>query len=260
MEHRLEGKVVLVTGASSGIGWHTAVRLGREGAAVCCGYHSNRDGAEEAAREIEKGGGRSMAYGADVADEEQAKSIIESTANEFGGLDVLVNNAGMENERPFMEMNLEDWEKVISTNLTGAFLMSRETIGMMLERNGGAIVNMTSVHQRIPWGHYAHYASAKGGMKMLTESLALEFADRGIRVNAVAPGAIGTPINRQKLEDPEQKEQVESLIPWGRIGDPEEVAACVAFLASDEASYVTGASLFVDGGMSLYPGFERGGG
>ena len=146
-------------------------------------------------------------------------------------------------------------------NLTGAFLACREVMKVMVENGGGVVVNMSSVHQRIPWPHFAHYAATKGGLKMLTETLALEFAGRGVRVNAVAPGAIATPINREKLDDPEEREAVEGLVPWGRWGEPEEVASCVAFLASDEASsYVTGATLFVDGGMSLYPSFQGGGG
>ncbi|CAN5709408.1 glucose 1-dehydrogenase [soil metagenome] len=260
MDGRLEGKVTLVTGASSGIGQATAVRLGREGAAVGVNYRSNEDGARETVREIEDAGGRAVAIQGDVSKEDDASRMVRETVEAFGGLDVLVNNAGIESGVPFLEMSLEEWEQVVSVNLNGVFLMSREAIKHMVENGGGAVVNMSSVHQRIPWPKFAHYAASKGGVKLLTETLALEFASRGVRVNAVGPGAIETPINKEKLQDPEQRKAVEALIPWDRVGRPEEVAACVAFLASDEASYVTGTTLFVDGGMILYPGFEEGGG
>lgn len=260
MERRGEGKVALVTGASSGIGWATAVRLGREGAAVGVNYRSDEEGARTVVRKIEEAGGRAIAIRGDVSREEDAGQMVGEVVRAFGKLDVLVNNAGIENERPFLEMSLADWEKVVSVNLTGAFLVSREAMKVMVENGGGVVVNVSSVHQRIPWPRFAHYAATKGGLKLLTETLALEFAQRGIRVNAVAPGAIATPINREKLKDPGQRAAVEKLIPWGRWGEPEEVAACVAFLASDEASYVTGATLFVDGGMALYPSFQGGGG
>lgn len=260
MEKRLEGKVALVTGGSSGIGQATAVRLGKEGAAVGVGYRSDEDGAQEAVREIEDAGGKAVPVQGDISKEEDAKRMVGETVGAFGDLDILVNNAGLQTESPFLEMSLEDWQKVISVDLTGTFLISRETLSHMVESGGGVIVNMSSVHQRIPWPNFAHYAAAKGGMKLLTETLAMEFADRGVRVNAVAPGAIETPINKEKLEDPEGRKAVEAMIPWNRVGQSEEVAACVAFLASDEASYVTGHTLFVDGGMSLYPSFEEGGG
>ncbi len=260
MEKRLEGKVALVTGASSGIGRATAIRLGKEGAAVGVNYRSDEEGAREAVRGIEAAGGRAVGIQGDISKEEDAKRMVRETIEAFGDLDILVNNAGLQTESPFLEMSLEDWQKVISVDLTGTFLVSREAISHMVENGGGALVNMSSVHQRIPWPNFVHYATAKGGMKLLTESLALEFASRGVRVNAVAPGAIETPINAEKFEDPEGRREVEAMIPWDRIGQPEEVAACVAFLASDEASYVTGHTLFVDGGMSLYPSFEEGGG
>ncbi|MDQ4106056.1 MAG: SDR family oxidoreductase [Actinomycetota bacterium] len=260
MDRRLEGKVALVTGASSGIGRATAVRLGREGAAVGVNYRSDEDGAREVVREIEGAGGKAVGIQGDVSREEDARRMVRASVEAFGDLDILVNNAGVQTESPFLEMSLEDWQKVISVDLTGTFLVSREAISHMVETGGGVLVNVSSVHQRVPWPNFAHYATAKGGMKLLTETLALEFAGRGVRVNAVAPGAIETPINAEKFEDPDQRREVEALIPWDRVGQPEEVAACVAFLASDEASYVTGHTLFVDGGMSLYPGFEEGGG
>ena len=259
MAGKLDGKVALVTGASSGIGWETAVRLGREGAAVGVCYRSDEDGAQEARSAIEKAGGRATVIQGDISIEDDASRTVQETLDAFGRVDVLVNNAGMENQRPFLEMSLEDWEKVVSVNLTGAFLMSREALRHMVDAGSGVIVNMSSVHERIPWPGFAHYAAAKGGLKLLTETLALEFAGRGVRVNAVAPGAIATPINREKLEDPDLQEKVGRLIPQNRMGEPGDVASCVAFLASDEASYVTGATLFVDGGLSLYPSFEEGG-
>lgn len=259
-EGRLTGRTALVTGASSGIGFETAARLGAEGAAVAVNYLSDEEGAREAMRRIEEAGSRAIAVQGDVSNEEDVRKMLREMRESVGPPDILVNNAGMQNERPFLEMSLEDWQKVISVDLTGTFLVSREAIGHMIETGGGVLVNMSSVHQRIPWPNFAHYATAKGGMKLLTETLALEFASRGVRVNAVAPGAIATPANQRKLEDPDQRRALEALIPWDRAGQPEEVAACVAFLASDEASYVTGHTLFVDGGMSLYPGFEEGGG
>ena len=260
MDRKLEGKTALVTGASSGIGQATAIRLGEEGAMVGVNYRSDEAGASEAVSEIENAGSRAVAIQGDVSKEEDARRMVAETVEAFGRLDVLVNNAGIESEAPFLEMSLEEWEKVVSVNLTGAFLLAREAIRHMVDNGGGSVVNMSSVHQRIPWPNFAHYAASKGGVKLLTETLALEFASRGVRVNAVGPGAIETPINKEKLEDPEQRRAVETLIPWDRVGQPEEVAACVAFLASDEASYVTGTTLFVDGGMILYPGFEEGGG
>lgn len=260
MSERLEGKVALVTGASSGIGKATAIRLGKEGAAVGVGYRSSEDGAQEAVREIEVSGGQAVAIQGDVSKEDDAKNAVGEAIEAFGGLDVLVNNAGIESEVPFLEMSLEEWNKIVSVNLTGFFLMCREAIAHMVENGGGSVVNMSSVHQRIPWPNFAHYASSKGGVKLLTETLALEFASRGVRVNAVGPGAIETPINKEKLEDPDERAAVEALVPWDRVGQPDEVATCVAFLASDEASYVTGVTLYVDGGMILYPGFEEGGG
>jgi glucose 1-dehydrogenase len=260
VERRVEGKVALVTGASSGIGWATAVRLGREGGVVGVNYRSDEEGARMAVQKIEEADGRAIAVRGDVSKEGDAERMVGEVVEAFGRVDILVNNAGIENERPFLEMSLKDWEKVVSVNLTGAFLVSREAMKVMVENGGGVVVNVSSVHERIPWPHFAHYAATKGGLKMLTETLALEFAQRSVRVNAVAPGAIATPINRAKLEDSEKRAAVEKLIPWGRWGEPEEVAACVAFLASDEASYVTGATLFVDGGMALYPSFEGGGG
>ena len=260
LEKCLEGKVALVTGASSGIGRATAVRLGREGATVGVNYRSDEDGAREAVRKIEEAGGKAVGIQGDISVEDDAKRLVRETIEAFGDLDILVNNAGVQTKSPFLEMSLEEWQKVISVDLTGTFLVSREALGHMVGRGGGVIVNMSSVHQRIPWPNFAHYATAKGGMKLLTETLAMEFASRGVRVNAVAPGAIETPINAEKFEDPEQRKEVEAMIPWNRVGQPEEVAACVAFLASDEASYITGHTLFVDGGMSLYPSFEEGGG
>jgi glucose 1-dehydrogenase len=254
----LAGKTALVTGASSGIGFETAARLGEEGAAVTVNYRSDEEGAQEAVRRIESSGGRAIAIQGDVSSEEDVRRLVCETQESLGPPDILVNNAGTQSERPFLEMSLEDWQQVVSVNMTGAFLVSREVIGGMVERGGGAVVNMSSVHQLIPWPRFAHYSASKGGLKLLTETLALEFAGRGVRVNAVAPGAISTPENEEKLQDPDSRASLESLIPWNRVGDSAEVAACVAFLASDEASYVTGSTLFVDGGMSLYPGFEEG--
>lgn len=171
----------------------------------------------------------------------------------------MINNAGMENEVPSEKLTLEDWNKVIDVNLTGVFLGSRDAIDYMLEHDiKGSIINMSSVHDRIPWPHFAHYAASKGGVKMLTETLALEYAPKGIRVNNISPGAIDTPINAEKFNDPKAKQEVIDLIPMGYIGRPEEIAACAVWLASTESSYVTGMTLYADGGMTKYPGFQAG--
>jgi glucose 1-dehydrogenase len=253
----LDGRTALVTGASSGIGRATALRLAAEGAEVCLNYYSDADkpGAEQGVEEIEKAGGRAIALQADVGSEEEVKRLFAETAKELGGLDLLVNNAGIENKVALTEMPLADWERVIRTNLTGAFLCLREAAKLMVAAGGGVIVNVSSVHEFIPWPGYAHYCTSKGGMKLLMETAAKELAPKGVRVVNIAPGAIVTPINEQLLEHPRAEHAVEAEIPLGRMGKAEEIAAAIAWLASDEAAYVTGTTLVVDGGMSLYPRF-----
>ncbi|WP_409298335.1 glucose-1-dehydrogenase [Peribacillus sp. SCS-26] len=255
----LEGKTALVTGGASGIGRAAAERLAAEGVKVVINYRSKDNEAEELAEQIKAQGGQAAIIKGDVTNEEDVKEMIQFAVRTFGTLDIMINNAGIENEVPTEELSLEDWNKVISVNLTGMFLGSREAIKHMLEHDiKGSVINMSSVHDRIPWPHFTHYAASKGGVKMMTETLALEYAPKGIRVNNISPGAIDTPINAEKFEDPKAKEEVINLIPMGYIGKPEEIAACAAWLASSESSYVTGITLYADGGMTKYPGFQAG--
>jgi len=254
----LQGRRALVTGGSSGIGKATAERLAREGASVCVNYYSGQEqgDAEAVVEEARKAGAaKAVAIQADVGKEEDVVRMVGEAARELGGLDLLVNNAGIEKKVPLLELGAEDWNAVLQTNLTGAFLCLREACKVMAGNGGGVVVNMSSVHQFIPWPGFAHYCASKGGMKLLTETAALELAPKKIRLVNIAPGAIVTPINRFVLDDPGAKHAVEEEIPLGRMGKPEEIAAAVAWVASDEASYVTGTTIVVDGGMSLYPRF-----
>jgi glucose 1-dehydrogenase len=252
----LEDRKAIVTGASSGIGKATAERLGREGASVCVNYYSpeERSAAEGVAAAIEKSGARALAIQADVGNENDVEQMTAQVAKEFRGLDLLVNNAGIEKWVPLLKMTLADWNAVMTTNLTGAFLCLREAAKVMAHGTGGVIVNMSSVHEFIPWPGFAHYCASKGGMKLLMQTAARELAPK-IRVLNIAPGAIVTPINRFVLDDPEAEHAVEEEIPLGRIGKPEEIAAAVAWAASAQSDYVTGTTIVVDGGMSLYPKF-----
>jgi glucose 1-dehydrogenase len=252
----LDGRRALVTGASSGIGQACAIRLAQEGADVCINYFSDReaDAAQAVARQVEAAGRRAIAIRADVGNEQQVVEMVEGVRNSFGGINLVVNNAGIETDVPTMELTLQDWERVLRTNLTGTFLCMRESAKLMRD-TGGVIINMSSVHQFIPWPRRAHYCASKGGIEMLTRTAALEWAEHNIRVIAVAPGAIATPINQNVLDDPALKREIEQETAVGRFGKPEEIAAAVVWAASDEARYMTGNTLLVDGGMSLYPTF-----
>ncbi|AXI27716.1 MULTISPECIES: glucose 1-dehydrogenase [Priestia] len=255
----LEGKVVVITGSSTGLGKAMAIRFATEKAKVVVNYRSKEEEANSVLEEIKKVGGEAIAVKGDVTVESDVINLVQSAIKEFGKLDVMINNAGMENPVSSHEMPLSDWNKVIDTNLTGAFLGSREAIKYFVENDiKGTVINMSSVHEKIPWPLFVHYAASKGGMKLMTETLALEYAPKGIRVNNIGPGAINTPINAEKFADPEQRADVESMIPMGYIGEPEEIAAVAAWLASSEASYVTGITLFADGGMTQYPSFQAG--
>ena len=255
----LKGRVVVITGASSGLGKAMGVRFGKEQANVVVNYLSNEDEAIEVLEEIKNAGGDGITVQGDVTKEDDVINLVQTAVKHFGTLDVMINNAGIENAVPSHELSLADWNKVIDTNLTGAFLGSREAIKYFVENDiQGTVINMSSVHEKIPWPLYVHYAASKGGIKLLTETLALEYAPKRIRVNNIGPGAINTPINSEKFADPEQKKDVESMIPMGYIGEPEEIAAVAAWLASSEASYVTGITLFADGGMTKYPAFQAG--
>jgi glucose 1-dehydrogenase len=255
----LEGRRAIITGGNTGIGKATSQRLAREGASVCINYFGEKDadGARQLAEELQGSGApRALAIEADVGQEDQVVAMIGQATQELGGLDLLVNNAGIEKKIPLLEMSQKDWSAVIETNLTGAFLCLREAAKVMVKAGcPGTIVNMSSVHEFIPWPGFAHYCASKGGMKLLMETAARELAPQQIRVLNVAPGAIVTPINKFVLDDPDQKKQVEGEIPLGHMGQPENIAAAVAWAASQEAAYVTGTTLVVDGGMSLYPKF-----
>ncbi len=263
----LNGQPALVTGASSGIGLAVARGLAAAGARVAVNYHSDRDAAERLVAEIEAAGGTAIAVGGDVSDEGDVERMVAETVAAFGTLHIAVANAGLQKDAPFHEMSLADWRRVIDVNLTGQFLTARAAVREFLRRGRepqvsralGKIVCISSVHEVIPWAGHVNYAASKGGVMLMMKSLAQEVAERGIRVNSIAPGAIRTPINRAAWETPDAEAALLRLIPYGRVGDPEDVAKAAVWLASDESDYVTGASLFVDGGMALYPEFREGG-
>ncbi|AVV47736.1 sugar dehydrogenase [Streptomyces sp. P3] len=263
----LRGQKALVTGANSGIGLATAVALGRAGADVVVNYVAGQEEADKVAEEIRSYGVRAAAYQADVSDEDQVVAMMNRMVEEFGTIDILVANAGMQRDAAFTEMTLAQWRKVLDVNLTGQFLCAREATKEFLRRGvvpevsraAGKIICMSSVHQVIPWAGHVNYAASKGGVQMMMETLAQELAPKKIRVNAVAPGAIRTPINRSAWDTPEAREDLLRLIPYDRVGDPEDIAHAVVGLASDLMDYVVGTTLFVDGGMTLFPGFATGG-
>jgi glucose 1-dehydrogenase len=254
---RLTGRRALVTGSATGIGRSTALRLAAEGASAVVNYVGPRAAADEVVASISDGGGHAVAIEADVSSEEQVQAMFAEAASALGGpVDLLVNNAGVEAPYLLVDMPLEEWNRVIGVNLTGAFLCAREAArGMVGAGIGGTLVNVSSVHEVIPWERFGHYCASKGGMKLWAYTIAKELAPHRIRVVNVAPGAIATPINKDVLEDDVKRRAVEAEIPLGRFGEPEEVAATVAWLCSEEAAYVTGSTVFVDGAMTAYPGF-----
>ncbi len=245
----LDGKVALVTGASSGIGYAIAQRFGREGASVAVNYRSESEEAEELAAELTRSSARSIAVQADVSYSVDVEAMVERVAAELGPVDVLVNNAGIEQEAPFLEIEEEAWDRVLAVNLKGPFLCAQACGRIMREHGGGSIVNVSSVHEDLAFLNHTPYAASKGGLRMLMRNAAVELAEFGIRVNNIAPGPIATPINREALSDPETKAVLERVVPLARWGEPEEVADVALFLASDRSSYVTGATYYVDGGL-----------
>ncbi|UDM32020.1 glucose-1-dehydrogenase [Lentilactobacillus laojiaonis] len=259
MYQDLEGKVAVVTGGSKGIGSAISKRYGQEKMNVVINYNSDHAGAQKTADSVIAAGGHAVIVQADIANEEGVKTLMDTAIRNYGTLDIWVNNAGMEIKSATHELSLEDWNKVININQTGVFLGSRIALEYFKSHNKkGNIINLSSVHEKIPWPTFASYAATKGSVKLFTQTIAMEYAKDNIRVNAIGPGAINTPINAQKFSDQEQYEQTVKMVPMDRIGKPEEVAAGAAWLASDESSYVTGITLFIDGGMTLYPAFKDG--
>ena len=259
---RLEEKNVLITGASSGIGQAIAIRFAKEGANVAINYRSGAEQAESTRATIRANRNgdshcREIVVQADVSDEQQVKRMFDKVISAFGGVDVLVNNAGIQKPMPSHEIETADFDRVLAVNLRGPFLCAREAIRHFLSRpGGGVILNNSSVHEIIPKPKYLPYSVSKGGLENLTKSLALEYADRKIRVNAVGPGAVVTPINKAWINNPKARHEVESHIPAGRAADADEIASVFVFLASDDASYITGQTLFACGGLTLYPEFR----
>lgn len=267
MEKRLVGQKALVTGANSGIGEAIARRLASEGADVVINYLVNPDVTDKIVSEIKAEGGNAVGIQADISNEQQVEKMFQHMYDQFGTIDILVNNAGIEIHNVVQDVTLEQWNKVIGVNLTGNFLCTRAAVRKMLETGvrpkisaaAGKIVNISSVHQVIMWAGFASYCATKGGINLFMQSVAQEVAEKKIRVNSVAPGAIKTPINENVWSDPEGMKDLMTKMPYGRMGEVGDVAAAVAFLASDESDYVTGTTLFVDGGMCLYPEFRFGG-
>jgi len=263
----LVGQPALVTGANSGIGKAIALSLARAGADVVVNYVTDPQAAEEVAHEIESYGRRAIALKADVSKENEVEQMFATAIEHFKTLHLLVSNAGLQRDAPFEQMTLDQWNTVINVNLTGQFLCARAAAREFQRRGviqsisvaAGKIICMSSVHQEIPWAGHANYAASKGGVMLLMKSIAQELAPYRIRVNSIAPGAIRTPINTAAWSTPAAYADLMTLVPYKRIGEPDDIAQAAVWLASDAADYVTGATLFVDGGMTLYPGFDTGG-
>jgi len=264
---KLKGQSALVTGANSGIGMAVAIALANDGANVVVNYVSHPEAAEAVVKQIENNGGNAIAVKADISKEDEVQSMFQQMFAKYGTIDILVNNAGLQKDSPFESMSLADWQLVLNVNLTGQFLCAREAVkeflkrGIVAERSSaaGKIICMSSVHQVIPWAGHVNYASSKGGIEMMMKSLAQELAPKKIRVNSIGPGAIRTPINESAWSTPEALNKLLTLIPYGRIGEPEDIGKVAVWLASDESDYLTGTTIFADGGMLLYPGFSTNG-
>ncbi|HET8668863.1 MAG TPA: SDR family oxidoreductase [Terriglobales bacterium] len=263
----LAGQKALVTGANSGIGRAVAIALGQAGADVIVNYVVGEPAAEDVVQQIKESGTNSYAYKADVSNEDEVQSMFRDMTAKFGTIDILVNNAGLQRDSAFHDMTLAQWNTVINVNLTGQFLCAREAVREFLRRGvvekvscaAGKIICMSSVHQEIPWAGHANYAASKGGIMMMMQSIAQEYAPHRIRVNSIAPGAIRTPINKSAWDTKQAYQSLMTLIPDKRIGEPIDIARAAVWLASDDSDYVVGATLFVDGGMTLFPGFATGG-
>jgi glucose 1-dehydrogenase len=267
IHQKLEGQAALVTGANSGIGKAVAIALANDGAKVVVNYVTKPELADEVVEEIKANGGTAIALQADVSNEQQEQSMFQEMYKAYGTIDILVNNAGLQKDSAFQDMTLADWQLVININLTGQFLCAREAVREFLRRGinpaiskaAGKIICMSSVHEIIPWGGHVNYATSKGGIMMLMKSMAQELAPKKIRVNSIGPGAIQTPINKTAWDTPEALNKLLTLIPYDRIGVPEDIGKLASWLASDESDYITGTTVFCDGGMTLYPGFSTNG-
>lgn len=267
MNTTLKGQVAVVTGAGSGIGAAVAIALAEAGAITVVNHPHAPAPAEAIVAQIKSSGGTAVAAAADVSKEDEVVAMFRDIVSQFGTVDILVANAGLQRDSAFTKMTLADWQFVLNVNLTGQFLCAREAAREFMRRGPdplrsvatGKIICMSSVHQVIPWGGHCNYATSKGGVKLFMESIAQELAPHKIRVNAIGPGAIKTPINRVAWETPAAEAALRTLIPYDRVGIPEDIAKAAVWLASDESDYVTGTTLFVDGGMTLYPGFATGG-
>jgi glucose 1-dehydrogenase len=269
MEKKLQGQIAIITGASSGIGAGVSRALAAAGAKVIINHPvpATLSPAEAILAEITKAGGQGITYQCDVSKEEEVKKMFADVIAQFGTVDILVSNAGLQRDSPLTEMTLEQWNYVLAVNLTGQFLCAREAIreyirrGVVPEKSAaaGKIICMSSVHEVIPWAGHANYAASKGGIMMMMKSIAQEYAPHKIRVNSIGPGAIKTPINRSAWDTPEAEAKLLELIPYQRVGVVEDIGAAAVWLASDDSDYVNGTTLFVDGGMTLYPGFSTNG-
>ena len=266
MEKLLDQQIALITGASSGIGVGVAQSLAKAGASVVLNYHSHAEAAEQLADDIRRAGGTALAVKADVSDPAQVDHMFDEARKAFGTVDIVVANSGMQKDSAFAEMTLDDWQAVIATNLTGQFLTAQAAVREFRRRGPrsqskalGKIVCMSSVHEVIPWAGHVNYAASKGGIQMFMKSLAQEVAPERIRVNSIAPGAIRTPINKNAWDSEAALKKLLQLIPYGRIGEVDDIGKAAVWLASDESDYVVGTTLFVDGGMTLYPGFADNG-
>jgi len=263
----LSGQRALVTGANSGIGEGVAIALGKAGANVVVNYISGEDAANKVVETIQSNGSDAMAIRADVSKEDQVQAMFKQMIDSWGSIDILVANAGVQRDADFTDMTLAQWQFVIDVNLTGQFLCCREAVREFVRRgidpelscSAGKIICMSSVHEVIPWAGHVNYATSKGGVNMMMQSIAQEMAAKKIRVNSISPGAIATPINTSAWNTPEAEAELLQLIPYQRIGKPKDIARAAVWLASDDSDYITGTSLFVDGGMTLYPGFREGG-
>jgi glucose 1-dehydrogenase len=263
----LKGQKALVTGANSGIGKAVAIALGHAGASVVINYVKDDGVVAEMIKEIEHGGGDAFGYQADVSKEDQVKAMFVEMFERYGTIDILVNNAGIQKDAHLVDMSLADWQRVLDVNLTGQFLCAREAVKEFIRRGvkpeiscaAGKIICMSSVHEVIPWAGHVNYAASKGGVMLLMKSIAQEVAPYRIRINSIGPGAIKTPINHAAWATPEAEKELLTLIPYRRVGMPEDIARVAVWLASDEADYITGTTVFADGGMTLYPGFATGG-